>query len=1141
MADSVMATREHLSVTVDSGMPEPSVTPQTGFGSMAIPGVVTCQRGVVCSIPLTINKDPGDTDGPDVDLGYFGPGMVFEGIDTDVSSTNRNVLATVKVTGTDVGTHDMCVQTSKSSGGNISEICFQVEVTVPPSSGLGSNHATPHFLPPTLNNGSTITCQLGRVCHVILHTAQGPNGDCPTVQQVSGVTDQLHVFRNSDATCTTEVSYIPPPHQKDTSQIICLQAFLQRTNVEKRCLVINVTTGIPALGPCHNFDCLNGGRCIGPPGGTSSCICPLSQNGDSCQGGPVPSRVIPTLPGKGFNKDLSVPVTVSCYKDQRCTIPFLVDGDKQNRPLVQLGSTDHTLNPSEPVVRDELPTTNDTVSASVDITPSQTGTHIMCVQTVDRITRVNADERCFNVSVSDGTGANTGKVDKSEAHFVSPSLPANSTVRCSPGSVCHILTAITRGTGDNSTTCPGVSQTPYKDPKFLTFQPQKTATDKCVVDVAIIPFIGRKQLCLRAGKSGEKRCLTVDGLDTQIVPASSPCQKLHCKNGGFCDSQIGAGVCHCPVGYSGANCNTTGNPTSLTNPGHGKSGFGSTAVPVLVSCVLGEPCNIPLTVNGDIGDTHSPSVGIGYVDPGLTWPDLSVTKDTGNGTDSFLTTVKVTGKDLGRHNMCVQTYKRQSIDEICFKVDIEAPSGNTPLTPMTAHFLDPTLKNGSVVMCRTSAPCHVLLQTAKVNGTCPRIHQTGHQPIDALHIFPASHVTCMSEVSYLPRPQSEGTRQSLCLQASISGLPGEERCISVHVSPTITGKGPCQNYDCEHGGHCTAHPGTAATCVCPVSFSGDKCQDAILNPSRTDATSLSSVVPSVVVCYKGKTCGLPLTVFGNPTSSPQIIQNVAPPGVSVVTSHLSQDLSKPSQYDAVLELTGHTTDGKVCLEILSGKNRGKTCFKIEVTEASNSPPIDPRLPSFSRHMLNNGSKLECQLGETCYLPVPTNQHGSVCPEVRQTDTDTKNLHVFPATDSSCRSVISVHPDTSQAGNHVACFQVGNGGEQRCYQFHFYSGNQSCSNKIDASTMREAARLGRVSCSCKKGNRTVQVVRRHHVVGTDRLLKAAGIGAGSMSAAILIAAVIYFIISHVISKSKEALPKNGSSQPSSTSRVQPFQR
>lgn len=61
---------------------------------------------------------------------------------------------------------------------------------------------------------------------------------------------------------------------------------------------------------------------------------------------------------------------------------------------------------------------------------------------------------------------------------------------------------------------------------------------------------------------------------------------------------------------------------------------------------------------------------------------------------------------------------------------------------------------------------------------------------------------------------------------------------------------------------------------------------------------------------------------------------------------------------------------------------------------------------------------------------------------------------------------------------------------------------------------EAVKLGRVTCTCVVNGKKTEIIRQNPKATTEQLFKAAGIGAGSVSGAMIIAWLIYMLVSKV---------------------------
>ncbi|KAL3873700.1 hypothetical protein ACJMK2_036790, partial [Sinanodonta woodiana] len=86
-------------------------------------------------------------------------------------------------------------------------------------------------------------------------------------------------------------------------------------------------------------------------------------------------------------------------------------------------------------------------------------------------------------------------------------------------------------------------------------------------------------------------------------------------------------------------------------------------------------------------------------------------------------------------------------------------------------YIDPTLTDGSTVMCKTESACHILMYTSKNASQCPTISEV-YNNTPGLHIFSPSarmQYDCVTDVSYIPPKEMEGQQRKVCLQESLPG------------------------------------------------------------------------------------------------------------------------------------------------------------------------------------------------------------------------------------------------------------------------------------------------------------------------------------------------------------------------------------
>ncbi|KAL3873713.1 hypothetical protein ACJMK2_036803, partial [Sinanodonta woodiana] len=87
------------------------------------------------------------------------------------------------------------------------------------------------------------------------------------------------------------------------------------------------------------------------------------------------------------------------------------------------------------------------------------------------------------------------------------------------------------------------------------------------------------------------------------------------------------------------------------------------------------------------------------------------------------------------------------------------------------YYIDPTLPDGTTVVCKIAFECHIRMFTSEIASNCPTVSQVSDYTA-GLHIFsPASSLDhdCVTDVSYIPPKEIEGHQRRICFQASLPG------------------------------------------------------------------------------------------------------------------------------------------------------------------------------------------------------------------------------------------------------------------------------------------------------------------------------------------------------------------------------------
>ncbi|XP_021347326.1 neurogenic locus notch homolog protein 2-like [Mizuhopecten yessoensis] len=310
--------------SLTSPAPVPGVT-QSTFGDLAVPKEIKCTLHQECEVPFTFTKPGGGTGTqPSLNLGQIDSGLTVTPaiVSKDPHSPEGTYQGKVKVVGNTPGNKKVCVHTPTSSPDVVGDdICFNVDVTNPTGSSAAPNVAQPHFIEPTVQPQSTLQCEPGRICHVILQMSPGINHGCPSVVQAQGPSDDLHLFHSDSNTvigsCAVDVT-LTPPASKHGTDTLCFDTSLPYIPGEHRCFKVDYSHIVS--GPCTGITCHNGGVC----GANGQCVCPIDRSGPNCENsgnqGPAHTAVPPKF------TDMALPTDVKCEINTECVIPLMVNG-----------------------------------------------------------------------------------------------------------------------------------------------------------------------------------------------------------------------------------------------------------------------------------------------------------------------------------------------------------------------------------------------------------------------------------------------------------------------------------------------------------------------------------------------------------------------------------------------------------------------------------------------------------------------------------------------------------------------------------------------------------------------------------------------------------------------------------------------
>ncbi|KAL4238860.1 hypothetical protein ACF0H5_003567 [Mactra antiquata] len=727
------------------------------------------------------------------------------------------------------------------SGTTLRTVCLQLEFVSDPllydkSFASVQKDADVKFLPPTLNDGSRLTCNSTERCMLMFYTEQKG----ATCQNVLSPTKGVTVFPTQliSGVCVTEVAFKFAKSQDNKTEI-CFQS--TKNNFQQRCYKAEVPSHA-----CQSSPCQNDGHCFRSYRKNAvldyQCLCKKEYSGDRCEKESIedsfPMFQVPFT-------SIARPKNVECVQYQTCGFTLMAETADLNRPKVVAGHVDTTVELSD--IKVVKMKDRNVYSVKVMFTSAKEGEHLACIQTISE-SGENQDELCFKVNIVTDVSLLYGFKDR--PHFKDASLPMNSEMECVVDKQCHVLYHLTIGDADN-----GASVTLKKDGNFDRIYHYTTCTSdmsigaNCSVDVIIIPTskdVGNdNQVCVgttatSSNIEGEERCFTVTTVSQHV---NEGCQKLHCKNGGFCDGhEANNPLCYCPLSYSGGECDRPVDTMSTTF-------LGDLSLPSDIHCAVGESCSIPfetLIVQNETADVRFTRIDSDINAYSLSCVVTEYSDTLYMGVATFKTDV------IGSYKACLLTNDTSvdETDELCLMINAvnasEAVSEQS-FDKTKPHFVSPTLPADSTVFCATNKTCHLDLHFTNGDkfghhSKCPTLIDTSETKDGRKRVLVPQykHNECISDIVYLP-PTITIT-SSLCVQLVLPGLKGENRCFDIKVVSDASQEKMSQ---------CTG-----STCdsldLCQDGQVGDNCKCKVIRKNvPTDAAEDSSVPIALIAAGVG--------------------------------------------------------------------------------------------------------------------------------------------------------------------------------------------------------------------------------------------------------------------------------------------------
>ncbi|XP_060070522.1 neurogenic locus notch homolog protein 3-like [Ylistrum balloti] len=251
-----------------------------------VPDTVSCVVNTICHVPLIVTGDPNNP--PTLTPVHNDPGSQIGQVDVPnpphqlPGSPPGTYKGDVTVTDSNLGIHTSCVQTADITGNAAQIVCFKVNMVGSPAPGTIATPGGQQIVEPTLPDGSVIKCTKDKSCHVLIHTAPTGSNCDPRVTEKGTLSSSIDVFApvlDNDGTCVTDISL---PSNTLGDKHLCFQVapVVSGGNAESRCYDLHVDQD-----PCITLPCpTSNGTCISGSG-FPKCQCKPGYVGLTCNTG----------------------------------------------------------------------------------------------------------------------------------------------------------------------------------------------------------------------------------------------------------------------------------------------------------------------------------------------------------------------------------------------------------------------------------------------------------------------------------------------------------------------------------------------------------------------------------------------------------------------------------------------------------------------------------------------------------------------------------------------------------------------------------------------------------------------------------------------------------------------------------------
>lgn len=451
-------------------------------------------------------------------------------------------------------------------------------------------------------------------------------------------------------------------------------------------------------------------------------------------------------------------------------------------------------------------------------------------------------------------------------------------------------------------------------------------------------------------------------------------------------------------------------------------------------------------------------------------------------------TIKPKESELGQKSVCVKI--SGSNEETCYDVNVSNEKGwtNPGLSHVLPEIIQPSFGSGTIIPCSASG-CDVTIVTDP--GT-----KHGHVEDIVISKHPGSQSGTsitpgptqvdgqwhyVNKVHLIPNPTGSD-QQKICIQAKVQSDSSQPLCVTVDTKSGVT-------------------------------------------PPPTGSKIIGSDLPneSVMTCYIGTTCSVGIVTKQN--------EKLQPSPQSQITPNITKQINPENLMHNVTFSPGQKDIGhhRLCVETTAnGGVPEKRCFLVKVLPKE-LDFLNPTLRPYtsSNTSIHEITKPVCIIGELCSFTMETPGDGPIglyhCSNSSCNTRPSPMLDFLANTNNNSNIFGAIIPasfteDLLPGDEKTVCFDIktiqhatdGSEGTIVCKTF-VMKGSQNCSKQWDIKAARKAVKYGRASCTCNINGTQVTIIHKNPRATTAQLLRAAGIGASSVTITMIIAAVLYVIV------------------------------